>query len=52
VKGGWDVKVIDVALEGWVKQGIDPYRNIKVTVSDRNFRSRGERGDRPRGGDG
>jgi len=54
IEGSWDFKVKEDLIRVWIKEGIDPMRKIKVTVSDRNFRRRGgdrddKRGDR-RGG--
>ena len=54
IEGSWDFKVKEELIRVWIKEGIDPMRKIKVTVSDRNFRRRGgdrddKRGDR-RGG--
>jgi len=60
IEGSWDFKVKEDLIRVWIKEGIDPIRKIKVTVSDRNFRRRGgdrddkrDRGDRRgRGGRG
>ena len=54
IEGSWDFKVKEDLIRIWIKEGIDPMRKIKITVSDRNFRRRGgdrddKRGDR-RGG--
>lgn len=48
IKNAWDLKVNEAALEKWIKEGIDPDKKIKITISNRNFRTY-EQSDKPRG---
>lgn len=48
IKNAWDLKVHESALEKWIKEGIDADKKIKITISNRNFKTY-EQGDKPRG---